>query len=178
MKKKIEVLKATEILKPFEPLKLDISYGPFIPEGFKRFDFFKCNTAQWPYKDGSVEEIYSAYVLCRIPGRNRGQFMDEAYRVLKPEGKMVVIVPYAFSSRGIQDYTFEWPPICEQSFLYFNKEWRKQAQVDYPINCDFDFSYGHSFDPDTANRSDDARPFWIKHYLNSVNDIQINMVKK
>jgi SAM-dependent methyltransferase len=157
--------------------KLDFSYGDPI-DGYPRY---AGNLFQLPYDipDNSVDEALSAYLMCRMDGFERARFMDEMYRILKPEAKLTVIVPYWSSARAIQDFTFKWPPMCEQSFLYFNKDWRTAQKIDnYLVKCDFDFGYGYTFDPDTAGRGDDTRPFWVKHYLNSVNDVQVVLTKK
>ena len=175
-KKSVSKLVKMPVEKPVELLRLDISYGPVTPEGYTRF--VPEGETKWPYKDNSVDEILSAYIFMRIPGKLRGKFMDEAWRVLKPEAKMTIISKYWSSAGAIQDYTFEWPPLVEQSFLYFNKGWREVNKVDYPLVCDFDFVYGHGYDPETQNRGDDTRPFWVKHYTNTVNDLQVVLTKR
>ena len=48
----------------------------------------------------------------------------------------------------------------------------------YPINCDFDFNYGYTLMPDWANRSEEARNFAIRHYMNVVSDIHVTLIKK
>jgi len=170
MKKKTPVISA--------PSKLDISFGPFILEGFTRPEFdikrFKIDVP-----DASVDEIYSAHLIQRFTGEDRPVFMDELYRIMKPGAKVTIVAPYWSSSRAIQDFTHQWPPIVEQSFLYFNKEWREKAGAkDYPVKCDFDFTYGYGYEQETSVRSDDVKPHWVKHYTNSVNDIQVVLTKK
>lgn len=159
--------------------KLDISFGdlptghPFVrPEGF---DPLK---NRWPFKDNSVEEAYSAFLFNRIPSNKRGSFMDELWRVLVPGGKCTIIVPYWTSVRSVQDPMSEWPPLCEQSFLYFNRKFREDNKLPYKLKCDFDFVYGYSLDQETQLKSDETRPFWIKHYVNSINDLQLVLTKR
>lgn len=130
-----------------------------------------------PYKDESVEEVSCVHVLSKIPGKQRGPFMDELHRILVPGGKCTVIVPYYSSMRSIMDYTYEWPPLCEMSFLYFNKGWREANKVN-GISCDFDFTYGYQATPETASRAIEVQQEWIKKNLNSVNDLQVNLVKR
>src|SRR6267154_3511474 len=84
----------------------------------------------WPYDDNSVKELTCGGVFEYIPGKLRGRFMDEVYRVLAPDGKAAFTVPYWNSARGAQDFRYEWPPLCEQSFLYFNKGWREANKLD------------------------------------------------
>ena len=106
--------------------------------------------------------------------------MDEVYRVLKPEGKITILSPYWSSARAIQDYTHEWPPIVEQSFDVFNRAFRESNKLSnraYPKVANFSISGGYVFDPETAGKSDDVRPFWVKHYNNAVTDLQMVLTK-
>jgi hypothetical protein len=110
----------------------------------------------WPYDDNSVMELTCAGVFEYIAGKQRGRFMDEVYRVLSPEGKAAFMVPYWNSARGCQDFRYEWPPVCEQSFIYFNKGWREANKIDMDIVCDFDFCIA----PDTLVLTTDLR--WVR----------------
>jgi hypothetical protein len=163
-------------------LRLDLSYAPtgFVNPGFElaKFDPRKY---PWPLKNESVEEVVSAYMLCRIPGRERARFMNELYRVLIPAGKATIVSPYWSSSRAVQDFTHEWPPIVDQSFLYFTKGFREAngcKEEEYGLACDFDVTGGYKFEQETAARSADTQPFWTKRYLNAVDDIQVVLTKK
>jgi hypothetical protein len=134
-------------------------------------------TGRWPYDDGSVKEIKCEHKLEYVPGKVRTRVMEEAWRVLEVDGKMTVVVCYWTSPRAIQDPLLEWPPMAEQSFLYFNKGWREQNKLP-AIKCDFDFGYGYVYDPETASRNDESRSFWTKHYTNTVLDLQVVLTKR
>jgi len=163
---------------PPKLIKLDLSYGP-LPDNhpYTRMDFDPFDFP-WPLKDKSVEEAFSAYLLHRVPAQSRGQWMDELYRVLVDEGKAIVITPYWTSFRSVQDYCVEWPPVVEQSYLYFNKGFRDANKIDYPIKADFDFQYGYTLDADTQSRTDEERAFRVKFYNNSVLDLQVTLTKR
>ena len=166
-------------------MKLDIACGQNKQEGFTGVDIVACegvdvvhNLEQypWPFENESVDEAfcshYVEHTVCLM------KFMDEVYRILKPGGKLTVVSPYYNSIRCWQDPTHT-RAISEASFLYFNKDWRVQNKLDhYPINCDFDFTYGYSLTPDWASRSEEARNFAIRHYMNVVSDIHVNLTKK
>ncbi len=162
-------------------LKLDLSYGE-LPEGsgFEKVKGLNPDVIPWKLGDESVEEAYCAFRLNRIPGHLRMAWMAELWRVLVPNGKVTVIVPYWSSPRAIQDPSSQWPPICEQSFHYFNKNFRdvNKEPVYWEGYCDFDGTGGYQFEPDTAAKSDDVRPFWTKHYLNAVNDLHMTLTKR
>lgn len=159
--------------------KLDLSVGEQ-PEGFMRPTGFDPEKLPWNLKDNSVEEAMCAYRFNRVPGERRMKWMAELWRVLVPEGKCTFIVPYWASPRSIQDPCSAWPPLSEQSFLYFNKGFREANKIELNGSgySDFDFTYGYTLDGDTAGRNDETRPFWIKHYLNAVQDLQLVLTKR
>ena len=134
------------------------------------------------YHDGrepeSVKEISCTGVFEFIPGKLRGIFMDECYRVLVPEGKMTVLTPYWSSWRAYYDARLEWPPICEQSFLCYNKAWREVNMKNLELSCDFDFTYGYAWSQETQARNDESRSFWTAHYTNSVDALQLTLTKR
>jgi hypothetical protein len=104
--------------------------------------------------------------------------MHELYRIMKVGAKCSIIAPYYASMRCWQDPTHT-RAISESTFLYYNKDWRIMNKLDhYPIHCDFDFAYGYDLTPDWAARSEDARNFAIRHYINVVNDIHVTLTRK
>ena len=131
----------------------------------------------WPYKDESISELTCFHRFEYIPARLRIPFMEEIFRILDKGGQASFITTYWTSPRSVQDPTCEWPPICEQSFLYFNKGWRATNQLK-PIKCDFDFTYGYQVDPETAARNQESQSFWLKHYLNTATDLQVMLTKR
>src|SRR5882724_4760737 len=128
-------------------------------------------------KAGSIHELTCAGVFEYIPGKLRGKFMDEVHRVLAPNGKATFTVPYWNSNRAFQDYRYEWPPLCEQSFLYFNKGWREANKLELGLKCDFDFTYGYAWEAATAARNDETRAFNTRYYSNCVDAAQLVLTK-
>ena len=191
--------------KTDEPLKLSLGSGEHKPEGFKGVDLIKTNgvdyvqdllTFPWKqFKDNSVDEIECSNFVEHIPHGNSYndpffQFFDEIYRILKPaefdpnnpnipiKGFARIVCPYYSSMRAWQDPTHQ-RAISEASFLYLNKQWRIDNQLDhYPITGDFDFSYGYVLTPEWQNRSQEAQAFAMKHYINVITDIQVMIVKR
>ena len=178
--------------KPVGPpalLKLDLGCGDRKTEGYLGVDKHKtpsvdvvCDLTKypWPWKDGAVEAIMCNHFFEHIPGKQRGIFMNECYRILKVGGTMTIQGPYWSSMRSIQDYTHEWPPVAETSFLYFNKGWREQNKLQHYLDatCDFDFVYGHLLDAETTARGDEQRQFWVRHYANAVSDLSVTLTKR
>ncbi|MEO5628098.1 MAG: hypothetical protein ABIQ89_04410 [Candidatus Saccharimonadales bacterium] len=186
-------------------LKLSLACGDNKPEGFKGVDIAKTKSADYvqdllkfpwkQFKDNSVDEIECSHFVEHIPHGNGYndpffEFFDEIYRILKPaefdpvnpnipiRGFASITCPYYSSMRAWQDPTHQ-RAISEASFLYLNKQWRVDNKLDhYPVTCDFDFSYGYSVNQNWQQRSDEARGFAMTHYINAVDDIQVQLVKR
>ena len=194
--------KKTEAAKT---IKLSLACGDNKPEGFKGVDVVKTASTDYvqdlfsfpwsQFEDNSVDEIECSNFVEHIPhGNSRDdpffQFFDEIYRILKPaefsasnpniptKGFAHIVCPYYSSIRAWQDPTHS-RAISEASFLYLNKQWRIDNKLQhYPVSCDFDFTYGYVLDPVWQTRSQEAQAFAIKHYINTVSDIQVQLVKR
>ena len=154
--------------KTEKPIKLSLAY----PDLSTLLEF------PWAWTDNSVEEFLCTDVMHYVPGKLRPRFMDELYRILIPGGKATIIVAYYSTSLAFADYNLEWPPLCEQSFLYFNKGWRDANKLPYPVKCDFDFTYGYILVPEVATRSTEVQTFQVKSYLNTVQRLQVILTKR
>lgn len=168
----------------------DLGCGDNKREGFTGVDKFKTKSVDilcdlfkfpWKLKSNSADEVHASHFFEHIPGELRGKWMDELYRIMKPGAKATIIVPYGGSHRAAQDFTHTWPPVFEESFLYFNKEWRQSNKLThghYNLKCDFDYVYGYNLAPDWNLKSDEAKMFGIRHYLGVVSDLQVTLIKK
>ena len=168
--------KKVKVMKESGPVRIYLGRQN-VPEGFTKASY-DANSIKWNHKADSVDEVICEHIFHLVPGPQRGQFMDDLCRILKSGGKVLVTVPYYSHMRAVQDFMHAWPPVCEASFLYFNKQWREVNKIEYPMTCDFDFTYGYQADPETATKNDETRNFWIKHYTNAVTDLQVALTKK
>jgi hypothetical protein len=175
--------------EPEAPLfKLDLACGQRKQEGFVGVDrvaiegvdrVFDLLEFPWPIEDASVDEIHCSHYFEHVPAKLRFRFMDEVWRVLKPGCRALFICPYYSSMRAIQDPTHEWPPICEASFAYFDARWRKDNGLShYDVKCDFECTFGYAHTPEWAVRSEDAKAWAVRHYINVVADLHTNMVRR
>lgn len=175
--------------KEIKLIKWDLACGDRKQEGFRGVDIVKTSSTDyiydltktpWPFvKKESVDEYYSSHFFEHLTGKQRMDFMDEIYRTLKVGCKVVIICPYYSSMRAVQDPTHQWPPVCEASFLYFNKGWRDQNKLShYPIKSDFDFSYGYQLNPNWGSRNEEVKQFAIGQYINVVSDIFVTLIKR
>lgn len=169
-------------------LKLDLGCGQNKKHNFVGVDLadidevdvkFDLRTAPWPFKSGSVDEIFSSHFFEHLTGPERMTFMNELYRVMIPGGTGTIVVPNYASERAVQDPTHAWPPVCKSSFVYFNKNWRVKNKLDhYPIHCDFDYSYGYVMPAEWGKKGQAEQKFATDHYLNVVLDLQISLIRR
>lgn len=140
------------------------------------------NTGKYPWRfaDNSIESCKIEKVLEYVPGKERGRFMDELYRVLACDGTAQVKIPYWSCASGVQDYLYEWPPWNDNSFSYFNKSIREKMGINGERNlkCDFDYTGGYELEMGTAQRSQEAREFAAKHYTNAILAVMVTLTKK
>lgn len=171
-------------------LKLDLGCGDNKKEGFQGIDI--CKTAStdyvfdllkfpWPVESNSVDEAFASHFFEHIPAAMRPKFMDELYRVLKPNASCTIIVPDPDSHRAIQDFTHQYPPPCSEGFMYFNRGFREMNKLlhgDYDMKCNFDFTYGWNVDPDTQVRNQEFFQFATKYYRNYATDLIVTVIKR
>ncbi len=82
----------------------------------------------WPFKDSSVDIIFGHSVLEHIT--DIVAFMDEAWRVLAPEGRLIVAVPYFRSTDSFTDITHKHF-FTSESLDYFFDENTSKARFEY-----------------------------------------------
>lgn len=133
----------------------------------------------WPFDDASVDEAYCSHFLEHLDGAERIAFMEDLYRVLKPGATALIITPYWTSAGAVQDPTHKWPPIAEQSYLYFNAQARNTLQIShYDIRCDFDATFGGVVAPEFQHLSPQEQIFASKHYFNVVLELHATLTRR
>lgn len=133
----------------------------------------------YPFKDKSIDMIYSSHFVEHLTGEQRIKFFNEIYRILKPGARIRLIHPYYKSSRAVQDPTHQWPPICEESYLYWTKDFREVNKLGHYLgNCNFTFNIFYTFmDNSWMQKPEETRNFAIRHYFNVVADMIVDMTK-
>lgn len=165
-------------------MKLDIACGQRKQKGFKGVDIipgpevdfvWDLEKFPWePFEDNSVDEIYISHYLEHT--KDLLKFMDEIWRIADDGAKITIVSPYYSSIRAWQDPTHT-RAISENTFMYFQKAWRKQNGLDhYPVKCDFEpEKMMVFFNPPWDKKSEEAREFAKQHYLNVVSDIMVEL---
>ncbi len=168
-------------------LRLNLACGSRPREGFVGVDVSAdcgadvvCDLREsWPWPDGSVAAVWCNHFLEHLTGPERIGFFEELYRVLGVGGKATIITPYHASWRAVADPTHQFPPVVEQSYLYFNRAWREREKLShYPIKCNFEFEARFVMNPEVGFPDDAAREQGIRHYLNVVDDLEVTLTKE
>jgi SAM-dependent methyltransferase len=158
---KNQKIKARKKAAEAQILKLDFGCGKTVREGFEGVDIRNFGQKhvvdlrkKWPWKDGSVDQAHCSHFVEHMKPAERVHFVNELYRVLKPEGECLVITPHWASQRAYGDLTHEWPPVSEFWFFYLKKEWR---DVNAPHNdgytCNFEVTWGYNLHPSIVQRN-------------------------
>ena len=121
-----------------------------------------------PWPDASVAALRLDGVFHRLSAAERILFMEEAWRVLQPGGRLEVTAPHARSDAASAPDA-AWPPLVENSFLYFDAEARRDMGVPhYGIRCDFDLEVGLELAPDWQARSAIEQQHAAKHFHGAI----------
>lgn len=168
--------------KPETPpglIRLDIACGQQKKEGFVGIDIdspladvkHDLDRFPWPFEDNSVYEAYCSHYIEHVTDMKR--FMEEVHRVLMPLGLVHFIGPFWTSERAWQDYTHK-RALTPRTMMYFDQEWLHAAKIDhYAVKADFkSINTLYIFDPEWEPRSEEAKLWALKHYVNVVMDIQ------
>ena len=166
------------------PTKLDIACGNNKHEGFTGIDIspiagvdivHDLDVYPWPIEDNCVEEAIAYHYIEH--SKDLIAFMNELHRIMKIGGVATITSPYYNSVRAWQDPT-HWRAISDQTFLYFNKAWRKHSNIEhYGITCDFEPRFEFILFKDWLDKSVEEKTFAIRHYTNVVADVKATLTK-
>lgn len=180
--------KRLKTIEAGKPVKLDLGCGPHKREGFTGVDsrpftgvdeVVDLTVLPWPWKDASVDEIHASHFVEHLTADQRINFVNEVYRVLKPEGTASLVVPHWASCRAYGDLTHQWPPVSEFWFYYLNDQWRKDnAPHNDRYVCNFEASWGYSIRQDVLSRNQEFQQFAIANYKEVCQDISATLKKR
>jgi predicted SAM-dependent methyltransferase len=180
-------------------MKLDIACGQRKPDGWKGIDIVKTEamTASdivhdltkypWPVRANSVKEAQCHHYVEHIPMDASGdpkkdgliKFMNEVYRIMAKDATVRIVHPYVMSTRAFWDPTHR-RFIPEQTWYYFNKDWREQNGLDhYPIKTNFEVTLisGEGIPQHIASRNQEYQEIARVHWWNVVADLHVELKK-
>lgn len=188
------------------PVRLDLACGATPRPGFRGVDLYAdgCERVDllqfpWPWADGSVDEVACSHFIEHIPmcyvdeagafhlvgGAGRVdlflRFFDELYRVLKLGARVEILVPYLHSHRAYQDPTHR-RFICEETFLYLNRDWRAANGLEHYLgaSCHFAFAPGSPtriVDQEESLRHPEAVQRRMRELWGVVSDLKVELIR-
>jgi len=169
-------------------LKLDLGCGINKKEGFVGVDVLDFEGVdvvadlrkKWPWKNDSVDEVHCSHFIEHLTSDERCHFMNELYRVLKPDAKATIVAPHWGSNRAYGDPTHVWPPVSEMFFFYLKKDWRdtQAPHTNGKLHCNFDSTWGYSLHPELNTRNQEYQQFAVTFYKEAVTDIIATLIKR
>lgn len=162
----IESARPLELEPATKVRRFDLACGQRCADGFEGVDLnaaaqHKVDLCKfpWPFDDDCADELVCSHFVEHIPARDVEArdlvdpnpqtidrwlgvdmlfaFFDEAHRILRPGGKMRVVVPALKNERAFQDPTHRrFIPMA--LFLYLSRDWLKMQGLDhYRTRCNF-----------------------------------------
>lgn len=169
------------------PLKLDLGCGTSKQPGFlgvdsRQFpgvDLVVDLRQPWPWRDGEVHEAFSSHFLEHLTGPERIHFVNELYRVLRPGGTAVIVVPNWASARAYGDLTHQWPPVSPDWFYYLGKAWRSShAPHNDFYTCDFNVQYRYALHERFRELPANDQQFACTFYIDGAQEIMAEFTKQ
>lgn len=123
----------------------------------------------------SVDEISGD---CLHQVTNLPAFLDECYRLLKPQGKAVFTCPH-FTHAKAWHSPLSKRGLSEGSLNFADKLWREQTKfTELTPLCDFSVEGQFAVAEQAQLRSDEAKQFWAFRYNNVVEAILFTLTKR
>ena len=115
----------------------------------------------------------------------RVRFYNELWRVMKPDAKATIVVPYWGSGRAYGDPTHQWPPVSEMAFYYLDPKWREgnAPHADHRwakgmYRCHFDCTWGYGLHSLVMQRSQEFQQWAINFYKEAAQDLHITLTAR
>jgi hypothetical protein len=175
-------------------MKIDIGCGPNKREGFQGMDQYDLpgvdfvhdvRVTPWPFEDGEITEAHCSHFLEHLTGQERVQFFNELYRVMAPGAQISIITPHWASNRAYGDFTHQWPPVAEFTYMYVSKAWRTEQAIhtDISVNsagysCDFEGTWGYTLHQNLHSRNEEFRQFAVANYKEAAQDLCATLTRK
>ena len=114
-------MKISQLLKDKAQIRIDLGETPY--KGFTSLSEVGSHYSKVPWKlpDESVDILRADHILEKVSRENNGfiKWMDEAWRVMKYDGQLMIASSYGMSYGFIQDPR-NVNPLNETSYTYFD----------------------------------------------------------
>jgi SAM-dependent methyltransferase len=170
-------------------MKIDVGCGPNKQKdhiGVDKIQFAGvdviCDVGRekWPFADDTVDEIHCSHLVEHLTAPERVHFVNEAHRVLKKGGKVLIVTPHWASARAYGDLTHQWPPVSEFWYPYLSAEWRaKNAPHNVEYTCDFDCPPGgYGLRDDLKIRNHEYQQYALINFKEAAQDLAQTVIKR
>lgn len=166
-------------------VKIDLGCGKRKEPGFIGVDsiafdgvdhVLDMGSARWPFEDGSVEYARSSHAVEHLTWPERVHFFNELWRVLKPGGQALIVVPHWNSARFYGDPTHK-EPLSEWAFLYLDAKWREENAPHAPYVCNFSHTLGYSLHPISQVWNAERNQYAMSWFRDFCQDIHATLTK-
>jgi ubiquinone/menaquinone biosynthesis C-methylase UbiE len=153
-------------------MKIYLTYGTEDREGLETVGI--AALANLP--NDSVDEIQGNNVLEKVP--HLAYFIDECYRVLKPEAKAIFSSPF-YLSRNAWASPLTIRALSEYSLNFSDKAWGEQNKfTELTVHSNFEVQGSFALTQEIMTRSEEARLFWTQKYANVAEAIMFTLIKR
>lgn len=184
------VKKTSKVVEEEVPIRLDFGCGKNKREGFTGVDSIKFDTVDivldlvndvWPWKENSVDEVHCSHFVEHLDGKERVQFFNKLYTILKPKGKASIITPHWSHERAYGDPTHKFPPVCSWTYFYLDKNWREPNAPHSGYTCHFSYGLIGTHDPNdtwVSLRNMETKQILMQRNINVTTDLVAHLVKE
>ena len=168
-------------------LRLDLGCGTRKKEGFLGVDIREFPgvdvvadlTQPWPWRNGTVAEVFCSHFVEHLDARERIHFANELHRILMPGGSATLVTPHWASTRAYGDLTHKWPPVAESWYPHLNRRWREEnAPHGDEYTCDFEHSFDYGISQALATRPTLEQQFAILNYKDAAQDLIAKLTRR
>lgn len=134
--------------------------------------------APWEYEDNYFDEIEVSHLVEFLTADQRIHFVNEAHRVLKPFGKIMIITPFWCANGAYGDLSVQWPPVTESWYPHLQAKWRKENNpTETRYTCDFDPSWGFGMHPLISTRNQEYQQHAIVFWKEAAQTLMATLTK-
>ena len=161
-------MKTRKLRATAQPLKIDLTRKDV--ETVKR---------RWRWTTDSLDEIAASNVLQYLTPVERIHFMNEAFRVLKATGKLMIVPPHWASGKAYGDLDAVMPPVSEAWFFFLDQAWRKvNTRKETRYHCDFVTTWGYGLHPLLVSRNQEYQQHALKFFKEAAQDLVATLSKR
>lgn len=158
----------------------DLNETPFhlTPVGERHGELAELHAQAFTPDAGSVAAIFTSHFVEHV--RDLVGFVNECYRILEPDGQLVIRYPYQFSIGAWQDPT-HIRAVNEATWLYFDSRFRNVNRLGHYLGVTADFQVIETVPTSVNPEYQDANPETfqraVRKFVNVVHEMQTTMVK-